>query len=60
MGDYQDVRRLEAALGREALAAALRRSEPGRLSARSWTYWHYRLGLAVPGRVPPLPKRSFR
>jgi len=60
MGDYDDVLRIEAALGREALADALRRAEPGRLSARSWTYWHHRLGLAPSGRIPPRPRRSFR
>jgi hypothetical protein len=25
--------------------------------ARSWHYWHYRLGLAEPDKVPPLPSR---
>jgi hypothetical protein len=60
MGDYDDVLRVEAALGRGALVEALRRAEPGRLSARSWTYWHHRLGLAPSGRIPPLPKRSLR
>lgn len=60
IGDYDDVCRLEATLGRDALASALRRAEAGRLSERSWTYWHYRLGLAAPGRVPPLPKRALR
>jgi hypothetical protein len=60
MGDYDDVLRVEAALGRGALVEALRRAEPGRLSARSWTYWHHRLGLAPSGRIPPLPRRSLR
>jgi hypothetical protein len=60
LGDYEDVLRLEAALGRERLAQALRRAEAGRFSERSWAYWHYRLGLARPGRVPRLPKRRLR
>ena len=59
LGDYEDVLRLEAALGRWRMAQALRRAEAGRLSERSWTYWHYRLGLARPGRVPRLPKRRL-
>ncbi|MBI2526795.1 MAG: hypothetical protein HYY95_09590 [Candidatus Rokubacteria bacterium] len=59
LGDFEDQRRLEAALGRQRLAQALQRAEAGRLSARSWAYWHYRLGLARPGRVPPLPRRSL-
>jgi hypothetical protein len=24
---------------------------------RSWTYWHYRLGLSAVDHVPPLPVR---
>jgi len=57
LGDYDDVIRLESTLGRDALVAALREAEPGRFSARSWTYWHYRLNLARPSAVPPLPER---
>jgi hypothetical protein len=60
LGDFEDQRRLEASLGREELAKALRGAAPGRLSPRSWAYWHYRLGLAKPGRVPPLPRRRLR
>jgi hypothetical protein len=60
LGDYEDVLRLEAALGRERIAQALRRAQAGRFSERSWAYWHYRLGLARPGRVPGLPKRRLR
>lgn len=59
LGDYDDMRRLEAALGRERLAETLRGAEAGRFSGRSWAYWHYRLGLARPGRVPPLPRRRL-
>ncbi len=60
LGEYEDVLRLEAALGRERMVQALRRAEAGRFSERSWAYWHYRLGLARPGRVPRLPKRRLR
>jgi hypothetical protein len=60
LGDYDDMTRLESTLGRDALAAVLREADPGRFSARSWTYWHYRLGLARPGAVPPLPVRVIR
>ena len=59
LGDYEDQRRLEVALGRERLVEALRGAGAGRFSARSWTYWHYRLGLAKPGRVPPMPRRTL-
>ena len=60
MGDYDDVLRLEATLGREALVRALREAEPGRFSERSWIYWHHRLDLAGRGRIPPLPRRAPR
>lgn len=60
LGDYDDVVRMESALGREALAAALREAGPGRFTAPSWTFWHYRLGFKRRGRVPPLPKRAIR
>jgi hypothetical protein len=59
LGTYDDVLKLEAMLGREALVRALREAEAGRLSERSWIYWHHRLGLAGSrrGRIPPLPRR---
>ena len=57
LGEYDDVCRLEAALGRKGLVAALRAAEPGRFSPPSWAYWHYRLRLAPPGAVPPLRHR---
>ena len=60
LGDFDDQRRLEATFGRDRLADVLRGAQAGRLSARSWTYWHYRLGLARSGKVPPLPRRQLR
>ena len=60
LGDYDDVVRMESVLGRDAIVAALREAEPGRFSVPSWTFWHYRLGLARPRRVPRLPKRVIR
>jgi hypothetical protein len=60
LGDFGDQRRLEATFGRDRLAEALRGAQAGRLSARSWTYWHYRLGLAQSGSVPPLPQRQLK
>jgi hypothetical protein len=59
IGDYDDVQRLANAMGDDYLRAVLVNAEPGQLNERSWTYWHYRLGLAQPGKVPPLPKRKL-
>ena len=57
LGDYADVQHLVATLGDEHLRGVLRRADVGEFDARSWTYWHYRLRLAEPGAVPPLPVR---
>lgn len=59
IGVFQDAARLAEALGDEGLRAVLRQAEAGQFNARSWHYWHYRLGLAAPGEVPPLPVRHI-
>src|SRR5579863_6286689 len=45
IGDYDDVQEMVQALGDETLRKVLRSAEAGMFNARSWTYWHYRLGL---------------
>jgi hypothetical protein len=57
MGDYADVQALAAQAGDDALKSVLVNAEAGQLDDRSWTYWHYRLGLADVDQVPPLPAR---
>jgi hypothetical protein len=57
IGDYKDLRDLSKVLGDGYLRQVLAGAEAGQLNARSWTYWHYRLGMAEPGKVPPMPKR---
>jgi hypothetical protein len=59
MGTFDDVRFVETQLGAEYLRRVLKHALPGHFDPRSWTYWHYRLGLAKPDRVPPLPQRQF-
>ncbi len=59
IGVFQDAARLAEALGDDGLRAVLRQAEAGQFNARSWHYWHYRLGLAEPGQVPPLPVRRI-
>lgn len=60
IGDFEDACQLLAEVGRLAFREALRQAEPGWFNARSWHYWHYRLGLAPPGgRVPPMPRRRI-
>jgi hypothetical protein len=59
IGDYDDVQALVLQVGDEVLREVLRHAEAGQFNERSWTYWHYRLGLAGVDEVPPLPLRRF-
>jgi len=59
IGDFGDVTEVIDAVGEEAATELLIHSEAGQFSPRSWHYWHYRLGLAEPGHVPPLPVRRI-
>jgi hypothetical protein len=59
IGDFFDVERLHAAIGDDRLREALSQAQPGWFSPRSWSYWHYRLGLVEPEEdVPPPPTRA--
>jgi hypothetical protein len=59
-GTFDDIRRLEQALGVHRLAEVMRRAEPGWFSDRSWEFWRgrlsRRLGEAMPEKAP---RRSF-
>jgi len=57
LGDFDDAQALFDAVGRDAFREALALSDAGEFNARSWHYWHYRLGLAELDGVPPLPAR---
>jgi len=59
IGSFRDAAGLAETLGEDALRAVLKGAEAGQFNERSWHYWHYRLGLAQPGRVPPLPVRRI-
>ena len=59
LGDFEDVAALAEQAGEATLREVLLHGEAGQFSARSWAYWHYRLGLAEVGEVPPLPVRRF-
>lgn len=58
IGDYDDVQKMLRAFGEDAPRQVLQHAEVGMFSPRSWAYWHYRLSLAAPGQVPPLPSRG--
>jgi hypothetical protein len=59
IGDYDDVQALAKQVGDDVLRDVLRHAEAGQFNARSWAYWHYRLGLSGIDHVPKLPARSF-
>ena len=58
IGDYDDVLALVDVLGEDKFREVLTHAEIGQFNARSWTYWHYRPGLANAGEVPALPSRK--
>lgn len=60
LGDYDDVQWLAEQVGDDVLCDVLTHAEAGQFTARSWAYWHYRLGLAQVEQVPPLPVRRFQ
>jgi len=57
IGDYDDVQVLAKSVGEDYLREVIVNAEIGQFNDRSWHYWHYRLGLAEYGKVPPIPKR---
>ena len=59
IGLYEDACRMSEALGEDCLRAVLQHAEAGQFNARSWAFWHYRLGLAEPDQVPPMPVRRI-
>lgn len=60
LASFEDVLRLEKALGADQLIEVMLKAEPGWLDERSWEFWRGRLTLAT-GRVVPEtpPRRSF-
>ncbi len=60
LGAWDDLTALVEAVGEPYLRQVLQEAEAGQLDARSWHYWHYRLGLAEYGKipVPPMPARK--
>ncbi len=58
IGTYEDVKALEAEVGRMRIRQVLSAARPGWFSPRSWDYWHLTLGLAKFDEIPPQPERS--
>lgn len=61
IGMLEDILALERVFGHEILTKLLAAAEIGSLRPKSWTFWHYRLGLVAPGEpCPPMPSSQFR
>lgn len=60
LGAWEDALELLETAGEVYLREILKHAEAGQFNARSWHYWHYRLGLAESGQkpVPPMPVRK--
>jgi hypothetical protein len=58
IGDFDDMQALAKSVGDDVLRRVLLHAEAGQFNGRSWTYWHYRRGLANLDRVPPMPARK--
>jgi hypothetical protein len=59
IGSFEDIQRIFSVFGKEYLSELLKNAEIGQFDARSWHYWHYKLGLAELGTVPPMPVRRL-
>jgi len=51
-GTYEDILQLEETVAEQELIDALTNAPPGALRPRSWSFWHYRLGLVTDDQVP--------
>ena len=60
LGTWDDCLALGRCFGKTMMRAALKNAQPGWFRPRSWTYWHYRLGLTPWESDPPaMPIRNF-
>jgi len=59
LGIWEDLLKLENFCGKATLKKVLQKSEIGQFRPKSWHFWHYRLGLATVGNVPPMPRRKL-
>jgi hypothetical protein len=60
LASFEDVLRLEKALGANRLIDVMLEAEPGWIDERSWEFWRGRLALATGRAIPETPtRRSF-
>ena len=60
IGTYDDIRRLEKALGYARLVEVMLGAAPGWFSPRSWSFWRGRLARETSAEIPTgAPRRAF-
>ncbi|MHB1712260.1 MAG: hypothetical protein ACYCV7_12790 [Acidimicrobiales bacterium] len=60
LGDWDDECDVEDAFDQAALRDVLANAQAGWFRPKSWSFWHYRLGITPFGaEPPPLPRRQF-
>ena len=59
IGDYDDVQLMVKFINEESLKNILKTADIGQFNEKSWHYWHYRLHLAKPECIPPMPQNRF-
>ena len=58
IGTFDDVRAMEAEVGKAKMQQVLNKARPGWFSPKSWTFWHLVFGLAQLDGIPPQPRRE--
>src|SRR5882757_3265065 len=59
LASFEDVLRLEAALGADQLIDVMLKAGPGWIDERSWDFWRGRLALATGRAIPETPPRRL-
>ena len=59
IGSYEDIQQLALEADDDYLREIVSCAEIGQFNERSWSYWHYRLGLATPEAVSPNAEAQF-
>ncbi|MHB8287914.1 MAG: hypothetical protein ACYDEY_01505 [Acidimicrobiales bacterium] len=60
LGDWDDECDVEDAFDQGVLRNVLTNAQAGWFRPKSWSFWHYRLGITPLGAQPPLPpQRRF-
>lgn len=61
IGDWYDVEKLIAVVGKERFIEVLQTAEVGQFSPKSWNFWHLKLKLVIYGvtPVPDMPTRRY-